>query len=983
MSSSPTPQPDKTQDRYRLDWLPTYLNAVKQGTDADRLAAIVAVETTLLRIHSPYAIAWDFGGVLMDGHNRFFIELYARSKGASLRQDQLINLWQTIFKSDPVPGVNYDALKIGQATPEQFATHAIEAFNANFAAAGYAPIEIDHHEIQRFLTLYYSHYDPKHENRTILERIHRIGIRQYGLTNNFMAKVEYFLGQPEFDYLQNLIPIVSEKFGASKPDPKIYRMFRQHVLLDCFAQTVLQVKFPNPVIEQLWQAIFQPTAHCADESSPDGSQVIAHYNQSLLAIGHSPVDATAAAAAWAAFWRDRSHQIGTQTIFVDDKVSNLKQAFHCEGILGVHYDANQGQALHKQPVLRELLDQAELTQAIRLLRELTVLPDGVGQRAQQSLQRLMPLRVRHERQGLSDRSTPQSAAVVQGVADSLTDSDLYELLQTHYNELYAVHFKQGQLVSQQYALVHRLASLPMYSYDDARQIVLELFETSDLLLDQNHSRYLTHSESEVPESWSDLKDAAAAESLLQRMLLPELINAIVSYVDTIGVAHQPNIQSTLHRLQTEVTEVEALKRVLDQLLHQLADLRSLWAVPYAQVQAWIDTLRQLPDATSSHEELQTALMHHLQTGADQLQHNAQQAPLNLLPLPQMLSDWETKIHGLECSYLRQYSEWKTLKDQYKRSLCQDDRLQVLCRTVSEEALYQYVRDLTLRLYDLPYWKDLARPTIVLVGGASGSGKSTLSAQLAQSLGIQKLFSTDETGRANLRALLDYLFEAEAQSTYPALYQSSFEGSLASYYCQSLLTIVGVEGLMQRLETQNSSAIIEGVVLIPGLLTESTFASLNLDWLIIQLDADRHWQHFTARGQAASQRHAERYQANFDTIRQIHDRIVHLGLVHGLTILENNSPIQHAVRMAIERIQAPTTDAFHPVRDPLREEVAELLEIQQRHLPLKIDFDVERTAIDMHLTAETIRSLLHRFGFEPVADRRHQWIRQPLREVPRL
>jgi hypothetical protein len=36
-------------------------------------------------------------------------------------------------------------------------------------------------------------------------RLERLGIRQYGLTNNFMAKVEYFLEQDEFDYLQGLI----------------------------------------------------------------------------------------------------------------------------------------------------------------------------------------------------------------------------------------------------------------------------------------------------------------------------------------------------------------------------------------------------------------------------------------------------------------------------------------------------------------------------------------------------------------------------------------------------------------------------------------------------------------------------------------------------------------------------------------------------------------------------------------------------------
>ena len=67
------------QDRHRLENIQGYLNLVKKGPEYLRIKALEQIEQILVRIHNTHAIAWDFGGVLMDGHNKFFIELYARS----------------------------------------------------------------------------------------------------------------------------------------------------------------------------------------------------------------------------------------------------------------------------------------------------------------------------------------------------------------------------------------------------------------------------------------------------------------------------------------------------------------------------------------------------------------------------------------------------------------------------------------------------------------------------------------------------------------------------------------------------------------------------------------------------------------------------------------------------------------------------------------------------------------------------------------
>ncbi|QDL11866.1 hypothetical protein DP113_31885 [Brasilonema octagenarum UFV-E1] len=977
------------QDRYRLENIPEFVNFIKNGTEDSRLKALQQIEKILLRIHNTYAIAWDFGGVLMDGHNKFFIELYTRSKGVDLSTEQLTQLWQIIFKSDPIPGVNYDALKIGQATPEQFAAHSIGQFNTAFAATGKEQIEITNQEIRDFLILYYSHYEPKHETGEILQRLERLGIRQYGLTNNFMAKIEYFLEQDEFDYLQGLIQIVSEKFGVSKPNPKIYLSFKQHAFIDRFAQDVLELDLPNSAISQLWQAIFQENKEAENFVAYEQQRInleqvsqyaIAQYNQVLKELGYAAVDVTSFASRWLDFWTTQYERIGQQTIFVDDKVKNLNQAFKYEGILGVHYNANEGQKLADQPVLKEFLEQEQLKQVVQTLRELTAIENSVGERAKLALEQLMPFRIRHEKLNWSQAKKHQP------IIDAVSDKQIYTLLQQHYEQLYATHFQFGQLVSYQYALIHRLAILPEYTYDDARQIVLKLFETSDLFFNQNRDFSTSQQESEIPQDIAThLSDTEQTESILKKSLLPEIKRKIVDYIDVLDVSRQSIVQGLISQLQTQVEDLETLKQFMEQLLRQLTVLKSMRVVPWQPIEESFKQLQKkltLSLESSSLQQTQSFLLRQLEECYQQLELDAQEISMDLMPLERMIAEWEQEIHQLESIYFQQYRDWKILKEQEKVALYQDPLLDEVREQFLSEDLYEFMRTLMRRLYDLPQWKDLTKPTIILVSGASGSGKSTLSTQLAQLFGIQKLFSTDEAGRANTKAILDFLFgEEEAANAFPALYQSSFEGSMQLYYNQAILTMIGVEGLIQRLQKQNTSALIEGVGLMPGLLSETIFELLNVDWLIVQVDHEQHWQHFTLRSESATQRSAKRYQANFDMIRQIHDRIVEMALAHGLTIVENKGSIQEAVSIAIERIKSPLADQFFEMStDSIRDAMNELLAQQRQHLPVKVRFDVKRAAMNLGIEVNTITELLYRFGFQEVPNQRHQWIRQPLRNV---
>ena len=150
-------------------------------------------------------------------------------------------------------------------------------------------------------------------------------------------------------------------------------------------------------------------------------------------------------------WYDR---IAAQTIFIDDKTRNIEHAFEYEGILGVYYDANQGQKIASQSVIKELLEQEQLKGTVRSLRELTAAQNSLGQRAQQALQRLMPFRIRHEKLIWQTQVKEH-----QPILQALSNEQIYSLLDQHYEPLYTTYFQLGQLVERQYALIHRLATL--------------------------------------------------------------------------------------------------------------------------------------------------------------------------------------------------------------------------------------------------------------------------------------------------------------------------------------------------------------------------------------------------------------------------------------------------------------------------------------------------------------------------------------------
>ena len=108
-----------------------------------------------------------------------------------------------------------------------------------------------------------------------------------------------------------------------------------------------------------------------------------------------------------------------------------------------------------------------------------------------------------------------------------------------------------------------------------------------------------------------------------------------------------------------------------------------------------------------------------------------------------------------------------------------------------------------------------KPVILLIGGATGTGKSTVATEVAHRLGINRVTCTDVV-RQTLRAFFP-------PAEMPSIHRSSFDappGSRSStrFLDQTREVLVAVEAAVSRAILEGWSMVVEGVHVVPGMLT---------------------------------------------------------------------------------------------------------------------------------------------------------------------
>ena len=186
-----------------------------------------------------------------------------------------------------------------------------------------------------------------------------------------------------------------------------------------------------------------------------------------------------------------------------------------------------------------------------------------------------------------------------------------------------------------------------------------------------------------------------------------------------------------------------------------------------------------------------------------------------------------------------------------------------------------------------------KPVILLLGGAAGSGKTALAVEVAHRLGIHRVLSTDSI-RQVMRLML-------SRDLVPAIHASSYDAHqelaealpgedpvLAGFEAQAGTVSVGVRAMIDRAIEENSSLILDGVSIVPGMVDLEPYRERAhvVFLLVATLDEGAFRARFEARGRQ-SQRPPHRYLQHLQAILRIQDHLLELADRHHVPIVDND------------------------------------------------------------------------------------------------
>jgi 2-phosphoglycerate kinase len=222
-----------------------------------------------------------------------------------------------------------------------------------------------------------------------------------------------------------------------------------------------------------------------------------------------------------------------------------------------------------------------------------------------------------------------------------------------------------------------------------------------------------------------------------------------------------------------------------------------------------------------------------------------------------------------------------------------DRLRELAvEVLGEERGSRAVRQLR-RFRDL---QELDLPVILLVGGGTGTGKSTVATEVAYRLGITRVTSTDFV-RQTMRAFF-------AKEFMPSIHYSSFEAALGlskaeeeesgdaallGFLDQTRNVLTGVEAALQRALDEGWSMVLEGVHLVPGMITTELRGALVVHCVLAIHDEEIHRTHFWIRDATSEGvRPVDRYIGGLPEIRMIQEYVLERAARADVPVIENES-----------------------------------------------------------------------------------------------
>ena len=211
------------------------------------------------------------------------------------------------------------------------------------------------------------------------------------------------------------------------------------------------------------------------------------------------------------------------------------------------------------------------------------------------------------------------------------------------------------------------------------------------------------------------------------------------------------------------------------------------------------------------------------------------------------------------------------------------------------------------------YQEPEKPVIILLGGTTGAGKTSLAVEVAHRLGISRVLSTD-----SIRQIMRIMLSEELT---PAIHVSSFDAHRQvapgvapdasvenGFMAQASVVSVGVRAILDRAVSENTSLVLDGVALVPGLLDLDAYAdSAHVIYLVVAtLDQPAFRGRFRARGKSQSRRGKHRYLGNLDAILRIQEQYLELADRHNVPIVDNVSfdgSVMLIIRHVVESLRS--------------------------------------------------------------------------------
>jgi 2-phosphoglycerate kinase len=209
-------------------------------------------------------------------------------------------------------------------------------------------------------------------------------------------------------------------------------------------------------------------------------------------------------------------------------------------------------------------------------------------------------------------------------------------------------------------------------------------------------------------------------------------------------------------------------------------------------------------------------------------------------------------------------------------------------------------------------KDLDKPLIILIGGTSGVGKTTLAVSLANVLDIPHMVATDDIRQIMRLTLAPELMPAIHVSSYEASevidsHDPSMDPVIAGFREQARTVAVGVRAILRRAMEENTSVIIDGVHLLPGILDLSEFEDRAfLAPLCLSISEEEVFEErFQQRAAEAPERSSEKYLSHMTHILKIQDYILENTTRDDIPVIDTTTVedlTSSAVMVVVERLQ---------------------------------------------------------------------------------